>query len=58
MSRECFFPTEMKMASAPVVSPEFIEKKSSSLHLVNWVNKRLKTNFKDVLQLRSGSLPA
>lgn len=58
LSFECFFPAEVKMASTPVETPEFIKKKSNGLRLVNWVNNLLKTNFKDVQQFGSGSLPA
>uniref|UniRef100_H2SKN2 DNA (cytosine-5-)-methyltransferase n=2 Tax=Takifugu rubripes TaxID=31033 RepID=H2SKN2_TAKRU len=55
LSFECFFPTEVKMASTPVETPQFIKKKSKGLHLVNWVNNLLKTDFKDVQQFGSGA---
>lgn len=55
---KCFFSAELAMASIPVVTPESIQKQSNGLHLVNWVNKLLKINFKDVQQFGSGSLSA
>lgn len=51
---QCFFSAELDMASIP----ESIHKQSNRLHLVNWVNKLLKINFKDVQQFGSGSLSA
>lgn len=51
---QCFFSAEVEMASVP----ESIHEQSNGLHLVNWANKLLKINFKDVQQFGSGSLPA
>lgn len=49
-----FFPSELKMENAVVVTPQSDMGSSNHHHLVTWVNNLLKTNFKDVQQLGSG----
>lgn len=48
--------TELKMASAAVVTPQSVKAKSNGLGLVSWANELLKINFQDVQQFGSGKL--
>ncbi|KAM6924485.1 DNA (cytosine-5-)-methyltransferase 3 beta, duplicate a [Xenentodon cancila] len=43
------------MASAEVLTPKSSTDKSSRFYVVAWINKLLKTNFKDVREMGSGS---
>ncbi|XP_041859964.1 DNA (cytosine-5-)-methyltransferase 3 beta, duplicate a isoform X2 [Melanotaenia boesemani] len=43
------------MESPEVVPPESLKDKSSRFYIVTWINKLLKTNFKDVREMGSGA---
>ncbi|KAM4738365.1 DNA (cytosine-5-)-methyltransferase 3 beta, duplicate a isoform 2-T3 [Anableps anableps] len=44
-----------KMADSPVVTPNSSRDKSSRFYVVSWINRLLKTDFKDVQEMGSGA---
>lgn len=42
------------MAGSPVVTPNSIRDKSSRFYVVSWINRLLKTDFKNVQEMGTG----